>query len=109
MPRRLALEISTATENQIVDLICAAIDEAREKITTEAGWARLQQYFEEALAGQNSLSALLVVAWARAGHPAAHSAIIRHVGLMMDDHRYAEVLAISDLSRSRKADMSCRT
>jgi hypothetical protein len=68
-------DVSPADEAKVVDLVCTEIDAAREQITSEASWASLAQFFYEALLGRHTLTAATVLAWARAGHPAAHRAV----------------------------------
>ena len=59
----------------MVDLVCREIDNAADRITSEAGWDRLTQFFIDKLATRNSLWALQIEQWAGAGHPAADKAL----------------------------------
>jgi hypothetical protein len=90
MPRRT--DISPADKAKIVDLICAEIDNARKRITTEASWARLEEFFYQALLGRNTLDAAQVIAWADAGHPAADRAVRRYGAEALDQQREGELL-----------------
>ena len=50
-------EVSPAEEASVVDYICKEIDNAQARITSEASWERLSQFFYEALLGRHTLSA----------------------------------------------------
>jgi hypothetical protein len=83
-------EVTPADEAKIVDNICAMIDTAREHVTAEASWHRLEEFFFEQLARGTDLSAS-IVDWARAGHPAAHRAIWRFARAMGERGRFDEM------------------
>jgi hypothetical protein len=51
---------------EIIGIVCDAIDRARAHITSEASWARLEEFFYQALTGRQTLSAAIVLAWAEA-------------------------------------------
>jgi hypothetical protein len=86
-------EVSPADEAKIVELVCVAIDAAREQMTTEASWERLERYFyEQMLTGSETLPTRIVLVWAEAGHPAADRAIRRYAATMMDRGRDGELL-----------------
>jgi hypothetical protein len=86
-------EVAPADEAKVVDLICIEIDNARERITSEASWDRLAQFFYEALLGHQTLPAAMVLAWADAGHPAADRAVRRYGAEVLDQYREGELLA----------------
>jgi hypothetical protein len=85
-------EISTADADRAVDLICAMIDEAREAFSSEASWERLAQFFYEQLMRETVLRSTIIVAWAEAGHPAAHRAIHRYGREMGERSRFDQML-----------------
>jgi hypothetical protein len=89
---RQVFDIPAATEERLMDLIIRQVDMARDRITTEASWAVLENFFLASLEGRNSLSALVIVEWARAGHPAADRAVRRYVATMWDQGRVDELL-----------------
>jgi hypothetical protein len=71
-------EVAAADEARIVELIGIEIDNARERITTEASWGRLEEFFYRQLVIEHVQRSSIIVAWAEAGHPAAHNAIRRY-------------------------------
>ena len=85
-------EVSPADEAAVVDIICTEIDNAQSRITSEASWDRLAQFFYEALLGRHTLSAAVVLAWADAGHPAADRAVRLYAAEMVDQGRDSELL-----------------
>jgi hypothetical protein len=85
-------EVSPAAEAAVVDIICTEIDNAQSRITSEASWDRLAQFFYEALLGRHTLSAAVVLAWADAGHPAADRAVRLYAAEMVDQGRDNELL-----------------
>jgi hypothetical protein len=85
-------EVSPADAARVVDIVCTEIDNAREKITSEASWARLEEYFYQGMREGETLSTAQVLAWAEAGHPAADRAIRRFAAEMMDRDRESELL-----------------
>lgn len=85
-------EVSPADEAKVVDILCIEIDNARERITSEASWNVLSQFFYEALLGRHTLSAAEVLAWADAGHPAADRAVRLYAAEMVDQGRDSELL-----------------
>jgi hypothetical protein len=89
------VRITDAPSNadKIIDVICIEIDNARERITSEASWDALAQFFYEALLGRRTLAAAAVLAWADAGHPAADRAVRRFGAEMLDQYREGELLA----------------
>jgi hypothetical protein len=91
--RMHTIEVAPAAEARVIDLVCQEIDKARESVTTEASWERLEQHFYEALLGRHTLSAAAVLAWADAGHPAADRAVRRYGAEMLDQYREGELLA----------------
>jgi hypothetical protein len=62
---RRITEVSPSDESKVVDFICTEIDNARARITSEASWDRLAQFFYEALLGQHTLSAAVRLTWMR--------------------------------------------
>jgi len=46
---RIRITVSSANEAKVVDLICIEIDKARDRVTGEASWERLTQFFYEQL------------------------------------------------------------
>jgi hypothetical protein len=86
-------EVSPGDRDRIVALLCAEIDNARERITSEAAWRTLEQFFYEALCDQHTLSAMRVLDWAKAGHPAADHAIRRYGAEGLDRYQESEFLA----------------
>jgi len=86
-------EVAPADEAKVVSIICTEIDKARERITAEASWQRLGQYFYEALLQRRTLPAAWVLEWAQAGHPAADRAVRRYAAEMIDESRESEWLA----------------
>jgi len=86
-------EVALADTARVVHILCTEIDNARERITTEASWQWLEKYFYEALAGRRTLSAAMVLAWADAGHPAADQAVRRYGAEALDQYREGELLA----------------
>lgn len=87
-------EINPAAAKEIVELVCAEIDwaRARGRVTSEASWAALEQFFYEALRDQSSIPTAQMIAWADAGHPAADRAIRRYAAEMLDRGRESELL-----------------
>jgi hypothetical protein len=85
-------EVSPADEAKVVDFICTEIDNARERLTSEASWDRLAQFFYEALLGRHTLSAAVVLAWADAGHPSADRAVRLYAAEMHDQGRERDLL-----------------
>ena len=86
-------EVAPADEAKIVDLLCREIDNARERITSEASWARLEQFFFEKLVQEKTaLWGAQLVAWAEAGHPAAHRALRRYGREMKERSRFDDIL-----------------
>jgi hypothetical protein len=60
-------EVAPADRAKVVNLVCLEIDRARERITSEASWDRLAQFFYEAMLGRHTLAAATVLSWADAG------------------------------------------
>jgi len=85
-------EVAPSDAAKVVDIVCTAIDTARQRITSEASWDRLAQFFYEALLGRHTLSAAIVLAWADAGHPAADRAVRLYAAEMHDQGRESELL-----------------
>jgi hypothetical protein len=85
-------EVSLGDRAKVIDIICSEVDNARERITSEAGWQRLEQFFHEELLRGQTLSAAQVLAWAEAGHPAADRAIRLYAAEMIDRRRESELL-----------------
>jgi hypothetical protein len=85
-------EVSPADTNKVVDLICQEIDKARERITNEASWGRLAQFFYDQLVHEQVLPSAVIVAWAEAGHPAADHAIRRFGREMGERSRFDDML-----------------
>jgi hypothetical protein len=81
-----------ADEARVINIICAEIDAAREKITSEASWQRLEEFFYQQLVNEQVLSSAVIVAWAEAGHPAAHRAIRRYGREMKERSRFDDML-----------------
>ena len=77
-------EVFPADAERVISIVCAEIDAARDRITSEASWARLAQIFYEALIGRNTLDAAMVIAWADAGHPSADQAVRLYAAEMVD-------------------------
>ena len=86
-------EIAPSDAAQVVDVICTEIDNACERLTSEASWDVLAEFFYEALLGRHTLAAAVVLAWADAGHPAADRAVRRFGAEMLDQYREGELLA----------------
>ena len=86
-------KIAPSDEAKVVAILCTEIDRARERVTCEASWQHLEQYFYEALLGRRTLSAAMVLAWADAGHPAADRAVRRYGAEAIDQYREGELLA----------------
>jgi hypothetical protein len=42
-------EVSAADSARVVDLVCMEIDNARERVTTEASWETLEEFFHKQL------------------------------------------------------------
>jgi hypothetical protein len=82
-------EIPPADRDRIDELVCAMIDAAREHITSDASWRRLEQFFYEKLVANDATMVINICEWANAGHPAADHAIRRYVREMKyaDRHR----------------------
>ena len=76
--------MSPGDRAKVIDIICSEVDNARERITSEAGWQRLEQFFHDELLRGQTLSAAQVLAWAEAGHPAADRAIRLYAAEMID-------------------------
>ena len=85
-------EVSTADSEKVVDLIIREIDAARDRITTEASWQRLERFFYEELVDGKTLTTAQVLAWAEAGHPAADRALRLYAAEMIDRGREGELL-----------------
>ena len=45
----MRITVSSANEAKVVDPICIEIDKARDRVTGEASWERLTQFFYEQL------------------------------------------------------------
>jgi hypothetical protein len=86
-------QVAPADAARVIGLVCQEIDNARDLITSEASWDLLEQYFYEALLGQHTLDAAVVLGWADAGHPAADRAVRRYGAEVLDAHREGELLA----------------
>jgi hypothetical protein len=82
----------TDFDEKTVDLICTILDAAAERITTEASWARLEQFIYQQLIQETVLPSVTIVAWAEAGHPAAHRAIRRYGREMKERSRFDNML-----------------
>ena len=91
MTKRIT-EVSAADEAKVVDLICHEIDNARDRITSEASWARLEQFFFEKLALCDAIWTTQIVLWGDAGHPAADRAARRFAFEMKERGRGDELL-----------------
>jgi hypothetical protein len=85
-------DVALVDEAGIVEIICELIDLARDHITTEASWARLVEFFYQQLLHEKVLPAAVIVAWAEAGHPAAHRAIRRFGREMKERSRFDDML-----------------
>jgi hypothetical protein len=85
-------DVSAMDESKIVDAICTMIDTASERITTEASWQRLEQFFFDQLVRETVLPSATIVAWAEAGHPAAHRALWRFATEMGERSRFDQML-----------------
>jgi hypothetical protein len=85
-------EVSPANAAKVVAIVCAEIDNARERITPEASWQRLEQFFHAELVHQRTLPTAVILAWAEAGHPAADRAIRIYAAEMIDRGRESELL-----------------
>jgi hypothetical protein len=86
-------DVPAGYTDKIVSLLCAEIDKARERITSEAAWKTLEQFFYEALCDRHTLSAMNVLDWAKAGHPAADHAVRRYGAERLDSYQETEFLA----------------
>jgi hypothetical protein len=89
-------EVQPAYEAAVVDLIGIEIDNARERITSEASWERLEEFFYQQLVHERDdvrvSRSLVIVAWAEAGHPAAHRAVWRFAREMGQRSRFDNML-----------------
>ena len=89
-------EVAPTDEAKVIDLICDEIDNAREHITTEASWEKLEEFFYQQLVHERDDArvsrSLIIVAWAEAGHPAAHRAIRRYGREMKERSRFDDML-----------------
>jgi hypothetical protein len=85
-------EVSPADEAKFIDLACTMIDIARDRMTTEASWERLAQFFYEQLIRETVLPSVAIVAWAEAGHPAAHRALWRYATEMGERSHFDDML-----------------
>lgn len=85
-------EVAPADEAKLVDIICTEIDKAADSITAEASWQRLEWFFYEQLIRQTVLPGVTIVAWAEAGHPAAHRAIWRYATEMGERSQFDDML-----------------
>jgi hypothetical protein len=91
MARRIT-EVAPADEAKVVAIIRAEFARAREKITGEASWQRLEEFFYQQLVHDQVLPAVVIVAWAEAGHPAAHRAIRRYGREMKERSRFDDLI-----------------
>jgi hypothetical protein len=89
---RRRTDIDHEDAEKVIAIVCREIDQARELITAEASWARLEQFFYEALLHQRSIPTAQIIAWADAGHPAADRAVRRYAAEMVDRGREGELL-----------------
>jgi hypothetical protein len=91
-------EVSSADEAKVVDLICEQWDKHAERITSEASWSRLTQFFYDELCYEfyeqrtRWLRNVNIVKWTEAGHPAADRAIRRFARDMAERSRFDEML-----------------
>jgi hypothetical protein len=90
MAKPKTLTIAPADEAKLLDLLAEQYDRVRDRLTTEAGWERLQQFFYDHLVRQSALTPL-ICEWGRAGHPAAHRALMAYIGEMTDVGRLNEM------------------
>ena len=91
MARRIT-EVSAADGAMVVDLVCMEIDNARERVTTEASWEALEEFFHKQLVHERVLPSTVIVAWAEAGHPAAHRAVRRYAREMGERSQFDQML-----------------
>ena len=91
-------DVTAVDETRIVDAICTMIDAASERITTEASWQQLERFFFQQLVRETVLPSAAIVAWAEAGHQAAHRALWRFATEMGERSQF-------DQMRSRSAPM----
>jgi hypothetical protein len=70
-------EVTPADEARIVDIICGQIDIVQERLTSDAGRQALERGLYDLL-HRGALPVAAVLAWARAGHPAADAAVRRY-------------------------------
>jgi hypothetical protein len=85
-------EVSPEDAAKVLNIVCAEIDRAREAITSEASWQRMEQFFYQEMLDGETLSTAHVLAWAEAGHPAADRAIRRYAAEMIDRGRESALL-----------------
>ena len=85
-------DVAPPDEARVVNLVCTMIDAASERITTEASWERLAQFFYEQLIRETVLPSVAIVAWAEAGHPAAHRALWRYATEMGERSHFDDML-----------------
>jgi hypothetical protein len=91
MPKRIT-EVAPADADRVVELVCLEIDNVADRITAEASWERLAEFFYQQMLHNKTLSTATVLAWAEAGHPAADRAVRRYAAEMIDTGRKAELL-----------------
>ena len=85
-------DVARVDEARVVNLVCTMIDAASERITTEASWERLAQFFYEQLIRETVLPSVAIVAWAEAGHPAAHRVLWRYATEMGERSHFDDML-----------------
>jgi hypothetical protein len=83
--------VADAEAAKVIDLIRTMIDNARERVTSEASWEALTKFFYEQLVRETDLS-LAILAWAEAGHPAADRAIRRYAREMGERSQFDQML-----------------
>src|SRR5262249_51898783 len=85
-------DVPAVDETRIVDAICTMIDAAGERVTTEASWQQLERFFFQQLMRETVLPSAAIVAWAEAGHPAAHRALRRFATEMGERSQFDQML-----------------
>jgi hypothetical protein len=85
-------DVAPADEAKIVDMVCTMLDIARDRMTTDASWQVLEDFFYEQLVRETVLPSVIIVAWAEAGHPAAHRALWHYATEMGERSRFDDML-----------------
>jgi hypothetical protein len=91
-------QVSKADADRLVELLCQEYDAVRDRLTTEASWEQLRQFFLGKLRlfgatpSPDTEWPVTLVTWARAGHPAADRALRDYASEMGQQSRFEEML-----------------